>query len=88
MNDRRLVIRISADLTQVVFLKDKEKEKPLTPVPEGFSPCREVVIMVDKGKITCSSDLLSSENKGVPWEKITLHPSLGGKKIEELLKGG
>ena len=88
MRERRLVIKISADLTQVVLLEEGEREIPLTPVPEGFSPIKEFVISFDGERVRSSSKYLPLGSKGTPWEEITLHPSLGGRKVGEILKGG
>lgn len=76
------MVRISADLTQVLYLVEGDKEESLTYEPPGFKPIKELEILKD----------------GPEWLKdrraleVYLHPSVSyrGKarpQIKEILGG-
>ncbi len=64
---RRLVIKTSRDLTQVLYLIEGGEEKPLTPVPANFKPETEVE--------------LKEVLKGFDIENLFLRVSFKGKEV-------
>ncbi len=81
------MVEVSADLTQVVYLEMDGDRRPLTPVPEGFSPRWKYEIGLGEA---FSSD---GREVGAPWlrdPKLRVNraiPGEGGKILMEVLEG-
>jgi hypothetical protein len=73
---RRLVIRASKDLTQVLYLVEEGREEPLSIVPPNFKPEIEDDLM----------EILRKRLGGKAGE-VFVHKSIGDKRIKDILGG-
>ncbi len=88
-SDRRLVIQVSADLTQVVCLEGDGEVRALTPKPEDFRPVQEIAVTLRE--VSIEGEPLRGCLQWITDPGLRLHPTLasvsGSKTVKSLLGG-